>query len=48
VIVVPVVFCGQAHAVQQHTVEQLGVRGNVLELWVCDQQAGDFEVDKFF
>ena len=48
VIVIPAIFRGQAHAVQQHTIEQLGVRGNVFEFLIRDQQAGDFEIDKFF
>ena len=47
-VVMPAVFRGQAHAVQQHTIEQLGVRGNVFEFLIRDQQAGDFEIDKFF
>ena len=47
-IVIPIVFCRQAHALQQHTIEQFSIRGNVLELLIRDQQAGNFEVDKFF
>ena len=47
VIVIAAIFRGQAHAVQQHTIEQLGVCGNVLEFLICDQQARDFEINKF-
>ena len=45
-IVVPFVFDGQTHAVKQHPIEQLGVRGKVLKAGVGDKLAGDAEVGK--
>ena len=45
-IIVPLVFDGQAHAVKQHPIEQLGVRGKVLKAGVGDKLAGDAEVGK--
>lgn len=48
VLVVPAVLHGQAHPVQQHTIQQFGVCGQVLETGVCDKLAGDAEIDKLF
>ena len=37
----PVILDRQAHAVQQDTVQDLGVGGQRLELRVCEQHLGD-------
>ena len=42
----PAVFRGQAHAVQQHTIEQLGSCGQALNPEVADKLAGDAEERK--
>ncbi len=47
VAVIPIVSGGQAHTVQQHPIQQLGVCGDVLEFQIGDQLAGNFEIDKF-
>ena len=43
----PAVFRGQAHAVQQHTIEQLGICGQALNPEVADKLAGDAQERKW-
>ena len=47
-IIVPLIFDGQAHTVKQHPIEQFGVRGQVLKSGVGDKLAGDAEAGKLY
>lgn len=45
-IIAPAVLSGQAHAVQQHTIQQLGSCGKSLEAGIINKLAGHFEKRK--
>ena len=47
-LVRPAVFGGKVHPVEQQAVEPIGVGGNRLEYFLCEQSLGDFVKDIAF